>query len=295
MTYHQELQHRLFQQQEEQVHHMEYQQEFQYYEDVANGRLDRIHLQLLQPNDIVVYNDGEYGMLSKDPLRNLRYHFVVSVAMITRLCVEHGLEQELAYTMSDLYINKMDELQQAEAIISLQNDMLLDFTQKMADLPKRNGYSIHVIKGIEYICRHLHQRLTVAEVSAALSVNRSYFSALFAKPAALSASTSDRKNYRQLQTCFVFQITLMLILQNISAFLLRAILFNAFKNAMPAHRQRSESVISRKHLPFPQPLKCPKNRQKNILMTTVPPGKEGIIENKTKTRGIGDYEIRFLR
>ena len=76
MTYHQELQHRLFQQQEEQVHHMEYQQEFQYYEDVANGRLDRIHLQLLQPKDIVVYNDGEYGMLSKDPLRNLRYHFV---------------------------------------------------------------------------------------------------------------------------------------------------------------------------------------------------------------------------
>ena len=143
MTYHQELQHRLFQQQEEQVHHMEYQQEFQYYEDVANGRLDRIHLQLLQPKDIVVYNDGEYGMLSKDPLRNLRYHFVVSVAMITRLCVEHGLEQELAYTMSDLYINKMDELQQAEAIISLQNDMLLDFTQKMADLPKRNGYSIN--------------------------------------------------------------------------------------------------------------------------------------------------------
>ena len=181
MTYHQELQHRLFQQQEEQVHHMEYQQEFQYYEDVANGRLGRIHLQLLQPKDITAYNAGEYGMPSKNPLRNLRYHFVVSVAMITRLCVEHGLEQELAYTMSDLYINKMDELQQAEAIISLQNDMLLDFTQKMADLPKRHGYSIHVIKGMEYICRHLHQRLTVTEVAAALSVNRSYFSTLFAK------------------------------------------------------------------------------------------------------------------
>lgn len=60
--------------------------------------------------------------------------------MITRLCVEHGLEQELAYTMSDLYINKMDELQQAEAIISLQNDMLLDFTQKMAT--SQNGTAI---------------------------------------------------------------------------------------------------------------------------------------------------------
>lgn len=85
----------------------------------------------------------------------------------------------------------------------------------------------------------------------------------------------------------------MLILQNISAFLLRVILFNAFKNAMPARQQRSGNDISRKHLPFPQPLNHPKNRQKNILMTTVPSGKEGIIENKT--RGIGDYEIQFLR
>ena len=91
----------------------------------------------------------------------------------------------------------MDELQQAEAIISLQNDMLLDFTQKMADLPKRNGYSIHVIKGIEYICRHLHQRLTVAEVSAALSVNRSYFSALFAKETGCSVSQYIRQEKLQ--------------------------------------------------------------------------------------------------
>ena len=65
MTYHKELQHRLFQQQEEQVHHMEYQQEFQYYEDVANGRLDRSHLQLLQPKDIVIYNEANMACSPK--------------------------------------------------------------------------------------------------------------------------------------------------------------------------------------------------------------------------------------
>lgn len=174
--------------------------------------------------------------------------------MITRLCVEHGLEQELAYTMSDLYINKMDELQQAEAIISLQNDMLLDFTQKMADLPKRHGYSIHVIKGMEYICRHLHQRLTVTEVAAALSVNRSYFSTLFAKETGCSVSQYIRQEKLQAAANMLrFQIILMPTLQNILAFLLKAILFNAFKNAMPAHQQRSENDISRKHLPFPNP------------------------------------------
>ena len=66
--------------------------------------------------------------------------------------------------------------------------MVIDFTQKMANLPKQQGYSMHVIKGIEYICHHLHQRLTVSEVAEALSVNRSYFSALFAKETGLSVS-----------------------------------------------------------------------------------------------------------
>lgn len=188
MTYHRELQNRLFQQQENNMTHMEYQQECSYYEDIVHGRLDRLHLQLIKPENIHAYNAKEYGQLSKNPLQNLRYHFVVSVSIITRLCVEHGLEQELAYTLSDLYINKMDELPTAEQILQLQNEMVIDFTQKMANLPKQQGYSMHVIKGIEYICHHLHQRLTVSEVAKALSVNRSYFSALFAKETGLSVS-----------------------------------------------------------------------------------------------------------
>lgn len=197
MTYHRELQHRLFQQQEDNITHMEYQQECSYYEDIVHGRLDRLHLQLIKPENIHAYNANEYGQLSKDPLRNLRYHFVVSVAIITRLCVEHGLEQELAYTLSDLYINKMDELPTAEQIIQLQNEMLLDFTQKMANLPRQYSYSMHVTKGMEYICRHLHQRLTVSEVAEVLSVNRSYFSALFAKETGLSVSYFIRREKLQ--------------------------------------------------------------------------------------------------
>ena len=47
-------------------------------------------------------NQGDFtnpegmGVLSKNALTNLKYHFVVTVALITRHCVEGGLELEQA-------------------------------------------------------------------------------------------------------------------------------------------------------------------------------------------------------
>lgn len=48
------------------------------------------------------------GILSQNPLTNIKYHFVVTTAMITRYCIDGGLEAEQAYRLSDFYILKMD-------------------------------------------------------------------------------------------------------------------------------------------------------------------------------------------
>ena len=121
-------------------------------------------------------------------MRNIRYHFVVATALITRLCVEKGLERELAYTLSDLYINKMDTETNAQKILALYNELLLDFTMKMAELPKQNVYSIQVVKAMEHIYKHRNERLTVQQIADDLHINRSYLSALFAKETGSSIS-----------------------------------------------------------------------------------------------------------
>ena len=41
------------------------------------------------------------GVLSRNPLTNIKYHFVVTTAMITRYCIDGGLEPEQAYRLSD--------------------------------------------------------------------------------------------------------------------------------------------------------------------------------------------------
>lgn len=188
MSLNKELNKRLFIQREQRQAHVEYKEEFGFYNNVAEGDVEAVKRLLADPNDAHLYDSSEYGRLSRDSLRNMRYHFVVSVALITRLCVEKGLERELAYTLSDLYISKMDLSGSPAQILSLHNEMLMDFTRKMEALPKRQVYSMQIIRAIEYIYRHRNERLTVEHIAKELEINRSYLSVLFRKETGVSIS-----------------------------------------------------------------------------------------------------------
>lgn len=193
MSMNRELNMQLFRRQENEQGHVEYAHEFGYYENIAAGNVEEVIKILADPKNTEMYEASEYGKLSKDKLRNMRYHFVVSTSLITRLCVEKGLDRELAYTLSDLYIGKMDMLFRGEDIISLHNDMLMDFTRKMAELPKNSVYSIHIVRAIEYVCRNRTKRITVGDVADRLGVSRSYLSTLFVRETGVGLSDFIRR------------------------------------------------------------------------------------------------------
>lgn len=193
MSYNRELHRRLFQQREEERAHVEYRHEFGFYSIITKGDIDAVEKILADPGNTDIYESGEYGQLSKNPLMNMRYHFVVSVSLITRLCAEKGLERELAYTLSDIYISKMDTLNDPRDIISLHNEMLLDFTRKMAELPKKQVYSIQVCRAVEYVCRHLNRRLTAENIAEKLGINRCYLSTIFKRETGIALSEFIRR------------------------------------------------------------------------------------------------------
>ena len=192
MSMNKELNSQLFLRWEEQRSHEDYNQEYGFYDAIAEGNIEEVKKMLVNPENVTMYERPEFGRLSNDFLRNIRYHFVVATALITRLCVEKGLERELAYTLSDLYINKMDSEINAKKILSLYNELLLDFTQKMAELPKQKVYSIQIVKAMEYIYKHRNERLTVQAVADSLHINRSYLSSLFIKETGTSISNFIR-------------------------------------------------------------------------------------------------------
>lgn len=112
---------------ESETYHRPMEEEYSFYSAVKNGDMDFVRNNL---NQGVFANPEGMGVLSKNPLTNIKYHFVVTVALVTRNCVEGGLELEQAYRLSDFYILKMDSCPTVKAITDLHKDMVLDFPVK---------------------------------------------------------------------------------------------------------------------------------------------------------------------
>ena len=128
-------------------------------------------------------------MLSEDSLRNLKYHFIVTIALITRFCVEGGMEMETAYTLSDLYILKLDKCSRAEEIHKLHSEAVLDFTNRMNRIARGTVYSKPIIMTMDYIYDHLHSKISEEDIAEYVSLSPSYLSRLFHSEVGVTIST----------------------------------------------------------------------------------------------------------
>lgn len=172
------LDYQLYLQRENKFIHQPYTNELSFYDAIKQGNLK--HITSLKEKYAGVKTEGK-GTLSKNAVRNELYHFIVNIALITRNCIEGGLSQEIAYTLSDLYIQKADELKSVTAIRELNDEMVWDFTTHMAHLHTESIISQHISKCIRYIYDNLHTRLTIKNLSEYIGIHPSYLSTLFKK------------------------------------------------------------------------------------------------------------------
>lgn len=169
------LSHKLFLQRESESFHLAYERELEFYDAVKNGdfaTLQKIMLPL---------QDSKLGMLSTDALRNLKYHLIITVALITRFCIEGGLESETAYTLSDVYIQQIDTCNDKESIYLLHRELVFDFADRMKSLRAVTGLSRAVRRATDYIYDHLHERITLEELAEEAGIHKNYLCALFKK------------------------------------------------------------------------------------------------------------------
>lgn len=133
------------------------------------------------------------GILSAEPIRNIRYHLIVTAALITRFCIESGMNSETAYSLSDLYIQRADQCTSAEQLVAVHKEMYIDFTSRMKLVRKTRIFSKHVVLCMDYIQNHLQQTLTVAQLAQHAGLNESYLSKLFKAETGESVSGYIRK------------------------------------------------------------------------------------------------------
>lgn len=173
----------------DETEHREPSEEFLFYRAVANGEVDAVRKNCDQ--DRFMDTDG-VGVLSKDPVTNLKYHFVVTTAMVTRMCRQYGMELEQAFRMSDFYIQKLDDIHSVEEIKHLHDEMVMDYAEKMRRYHHNNTNSKHINACKEYIYSHIKERITIEDLADVLGVSASYLSRLFKKETGSSVSAYIR-------------------------------------------------------------------------------------------------------
>lgn len=170
--------------------HREPGEEFLFYRSVAAGLIDAVQENCSRG---AFENLEGTGRLSEDPVTNLRYHFVVTAAMITRFCMEGGMPMEEAFSLSDEYIRRMDCCTNMAEIVYVHDQMALDFVCRMRQLKKNIASSRQVAEAIDYIYVHIMDRITVNELAGAVNISPTHLSRIFKQETGISVSEYIRQ------------------------------------------------------------------------------------------------------
>jgi len=173
-----ELANLLFLQREYKMKHPVYEKELAFYSLVRDGNVKALHD---VENEFNFIDKKENGVLSDDPKRNLLYHLIVTIAMITRFCIEGGMDSETAYTLSDLYIQKADKASNYEELKKIHKEVSFDFASKMNSIRKETIFSKHIILCLDYILEHLNESISIKQIANYIHINETYLSKLFKK------------------------------------------------------------------------------------------------------------------
>lgn len=164
------------------INHLPYEREMEFYQSIKMGNLKEAK-RLFKP-----LGGSGFGRLSDDPLRNLKYHLVVTIAFITRYCIEGGMEMETAYNLSDIYILRVDRCAKEEEIHAIHRELVEDYANRMHAIIKKGLYSKPIIACLDLIYDNLHNKITLNDLADKVGLSAPYLSKLFHREVGVTVS-----------------------------------------------------------------------------------------------------------
>jgi AraC-like DNA-binding protein len=170
--------------------HNPYDQEIREFTSIRNGDLNQ--LQKSWSEDYT----GTIGILAKDKLRHTKNLGIVLVTLASRAAMEGGLLPEIAYSLSDSYINKIEELSDTVSIEHLARQAEYRYAEMVHELKEslNTGYRKKVQNPVvnrckDYIFKHLHDKILLKDIAEELQMNPNYLSEVFKQFEGISIST----------------------------------------------------------------------------------------------------------
>lgn len=127
-----------------------------------------------------IWEDFVVGTLSERPFEQMLYLFISQITLCTRAAMDGGLPERQAYALSDSYIRYGTQLTDIHRLGFLMSYAPYDFAQAVSAHRFRNMSQITRLC-CEYIQRHLHDRITLEDLSGVCHRSSHYISDLFAR------------------------------------------------------------------------------------------------------------------
>ncbi|MCM3160790.1 AraC family transcriptional regulator [Metabacillus litoralis] len=155
--------------------HMDYREEQLIWQCIKEGNKEGLKEHL---NNIKIEGIGTLSKISQ--IRNFKNHAIISVALATRAAIDGGLYPEIAYTMSDFYIQKIEETLELNKINLINQDCLFSFIDRINENKNSNqSKPVQVCKN--YIFNHIFDQISVQDLADKVNLNHVYLSQLFKK------------------------------------------------------------------------------------------------------------------
>ena len=120
---------------------------------------------------------------AQETKRQREYEVVALITIATRAAVSGGLDVDTAFSMSDLYLQRIDKHKTFRELEEIARHAIRSFCEKVAECKDKElgKYSPRIQKAIKYIRTHLHYPISLAEVASYTEISPKYLSSNFFK------------------------------------------------------------------------------------------------------------------
>ena len=153
--------------------HNPYSQELREQESIRTGDLEGLYRAFQESYT------GRIGTLSRDPVRHAKNLAIVLITLASRSAMAGGLLPEVAYTMSDAFIQQVEELSSIGEVSALCRQAEIEYCAAVAKRSVSGSSNPLIDRCKKLIAEHLHERLSVKELAARLDITSDYLSRLF--------------------------------------------------------------------------------------------------------------------
>lgn len=125
--------------------------------------------------------------LIANPLRNQKSLGIIAITLATRYAIEGNLPPDIAFALSILYIQTIEQLDNVDSVKRLSGDALRTFADRVKEYNAQK-YSNAVTICMNHISKNVYDGISLNELANHLDITPTYLSKLFKKEMGISLS-----------------------------------------------------------------------------------------------------------